>query len=507
MSSKTAPSRPPRGWGRLRPWAGSIVRPWAGSIVVRLTAWYAGSALVLILAATGFLYWVLAASFDAEDRRALANTVADLRLVLRASGELRLPDAATPTPAHPFRSPQQTWVRVVDAGGRTLVETPGMGEVLPAAAFPAAAPPQAADGVRGEVSTASGMMFDTLSAQVAADAGDPDGRVLQVAMDRADEELLLAHYRERLWLVLAAAVVFCSGIGYAIARRGIRPIGRVTATARRVRSSTLHERIDLTDLPTELRALAGTFNEMLDRLEESFVQVSQFSADVAHELRTPLNNLRGEIEVALGRARSVEDYRETLGSALEECLRLSRVIQSLLFLARAETATGSPHHDEIEVEQEIAAVLDFYEAAAAEAGVDLRADGGSGIVARFDRTLFQQAVGNLVANAIAHTPPGGSVTVRPRCDGEVLRVEVADTGRGVAAEHLPHVFDRFYRADPARSGASGNVGLGLAMVRSIAALHGGSVAMESRLGHGTRVVLEAPINGDTARMGSARQPA
>jgi len=474
---------------------------------VRLTAWYAGSALVLILAATGFLYWVLAASFDAEDRRALANTVADLRLVLRASGELRLPDAATPTPAHPFRSPQQTWVRVVDAGGRTLVETPGMGEVLPAAAFPAAAPPQAADGVRGEVSTASGMMFDTLSAQVAADAGDPDGRVLQVAMDRADEELLLAHYRERLWLVLAAAVVFCSGIGYAIARRGIRPIGRVTATARRVRSSTLHERIDLTDLPTELRALAGTFNEMLDRLEESFVQVSQFSADVAHELRTPLNNLRGEIEVALGRARSVEDYRETLGSALEECLRLSRVIQSLLFLARAETATGSPHHDEIEVEQEIAAVLDFYEAAAAEAGVDLRADGGSGIVARFDRTLFQQAVGNLVANAIAHTPPGGSVTVRPRCDGEVLRVEVADTGRGVAAEHLPHVFDRFYRADPARSGASGNVGLGLAMVRSIAALHGGSVAMESRLGHGTRVVLEAPINGDTARMGSARQPA
>ena len=259
MSSKTAPSRPPCGWGRLQ--------PWTGSIVVRLTAWYAGSALVLILAATGFLYGVLVASFDAEDRRALANAVADLRLVLRASGELRLPDAATPTPAHPFRSPQQTWVRVVDAGGRTLVETPGMGEVLPASSFPDAALIHAADGVRGEVGTASGMLFDTLSARVSADAEDLDGRVLQVAMDRADEELLLAHYRERLWLVLAAAVVFCSGIGYLIARRGIQPIGRVTATARRVRSSTLHKRIDLTDLPTELRALAGTFNEMLDRLE------------------------------------------------------------------------------------------------------------------------------------------------------------------------------------------------------------------------------------------------
>ena len=371
------------------------------------------------------------------------------------------------------------------------------------ASFPAETLTQAGDGVRREVGTASGMLFDTLSARVLTDAGNPDGRVLQVAMDRADEELLLAHYRARLWLVLAAAVVFCSGVGYAIARRGIQPIGRVTATARRVRSSTLHERIDLTDLPTELRALAGTFNEMLDRLEESFAQVSQFSADVAHELRTPVNNMRGEIEVALGRARSVEDYRETLGSALEECLRLSRVIQSLLFLARAETAAGSPHHDRIAVRQEIEAVLDFYEAAAAEAGVELRADDSNGIIACFDRTLFQQAIGNLVANAIAHTPPGGSVTVRSWRTGEVLRVEVADTGRGIADEHLPHVFNRFYRADPARSGASGNVGLGLAMVRSIAVLHGGSVVMESRPGHGTRVILEAPVNGDAAPVRAA----
>ena len=498
MSLKTTPSRPPRlGWGRLQ--------PWTGSIVVRLTAWYTGSALVLILAATGFLYWVLAASFDAEDRRALANTVADLRLVLHASGELRLQDATMPTPVYPFRSPQQTWVRVVNAEGRTLVETLGMSEVLAASSFPTVALTQEAGSKQGEVVTASGMMFDTLSARVAIDATDLDGRVLQVAIDRADEELLLAHYRERLWLVLATAVVFCSGIGYLIARRGIQPIERVTAMARRVRSSTLHERIDLTDLPTELRALAGTFNEMLDRLEESFAQVSQFSADVAHELRTPVNNLRGEIEVALGRARSVDDYRETLGSALEECQRLSQVIHSLLFLARAETATGSPHHDEIEVGREIAAVLDFYEAAAAEAGVDLRAGDGTGIVVCFDRTLFQQAIGNLVANAIAHTPVGGSVTVLPRRDGDILRVEVADTGRGIAAEHLPYVFDRFYRADPARSGASGNVGLGLAMVRSIAALHGGSVTMESRLGHGTRVVMETPVNGDTAQM-DTRQP-
>jgi len=475
------------------------LRPWTGSIVARMTAWYAGSALVLILAATGFLYWVLATSFDAEDRRTLANTVTDLRLLLRASGELRLPEAATPVPSHSLRQPQEIWVRIVDAEGRTLLESPGMAGELPVAVFPPPAQVEAGQDVNGEVATASGRLFQVLSARALADPGHPDGRVLQVAMDRAAEELLLVHYRERLWLVLVVSVVLCSAMGYVIARRGMRPIERVTATARRVRSATLHERIDTTDLPAELRALAATFNEMLDRLEESFEQISQFSADVAHELRTPISNLRGELEVALGKHRPADEYRDILGSALEECVRISRVIQSLLFLARAETTAADTHHDTIQVRQEIEAVLDFYEAAAADAGVTLHVEGKADFAASFDRTLFQQAVGNLVANAIAHTPPGGQVTIRSGSDGALLRIEVADTGRGIAPEHLPHVFDRFYRADRARSGAAGNLGLGLAMVRSIATLHGGRVAISSQVGQGTRVTLETPLTETAAQ--------
>jgi len=481
------------------------LRPWTGSIVVRMTAWYAGSALVLILAATGFLYWVLATSFDAEDRRTLANTVTDLRLLLRASGELRLPEAATPAPSHSLRQPQEIWVRIVDAEGRTLLESPGMEGELPVAVFPPATQVEAGHDINGEVATASGQLFQLLSARALADPGHPDGRVLQVAMDRAAEELLLVHYRERLWLVVVVSVVLCSAVGYAIARRGIRPIERVTTTARRVRSSTLHERIDTTDLPTELRALAATFNEMLDRLGESFEQISQFSADVAHELRTPISNLRGELEVALGKDRPADEYRDVLGSALEECVRISRVIQSLLFLARAETATGDSHHDTIQVRQEIGAVLDFYEAAAAEAGVALHVEGKADIAASFDRTLFQQAVGNLVANAIAHTPPGGQVAIRSGSDGALLRIEVADTGCGIPPEHLPHVFDRFYRADRARSGSGGNLGLGLAMVRSIAILHGGRVAISSQVGQGTRVTLETPLTGTAAQARGTHQ--
>ncbi len=481
------------------------LRSWTGSIVARMTAWYAGSALVLILAATGFLYWVLATSFDAEDRRTLANTVTDLRLLLRASGELRLPEAATPVPSHSLRQPQEIWVRIVDAEGRTLLESPGMDGELPVAVFPPPAQVEAGQDVNGEVATASGRLFQVLSARALTDPERPDGRVLQVAMDRAAEELLLVHYRERLWLVLVVSVVLCSAMGYVIAQRGMRPIERVTATARRVRSSTLHERIDTTDLPAELRALAATFNEMLDRLEESFEQISQFSADVAHELRTPISNLRGELEVALGKHRPADEYRDILGSALEECVRISRVIQSLLFLARAETGAADAHHDTIQVRQEIEAVLEFYEAAAADAGVTLHVEGKADFAACFDRTLFQQAVGNLVANAIAHTPPGGRVTIRPGSDGALLRIEVADTGRGIAPEHLPHVFDRFYRADRARSGSGGNLGLGLAMVRSIATLHGGRVTISSQVGQGTRVMLEAPLTGTAAQPKGAHQ--
>src|SRR5262249_9572489 len=176
-----------------------------------------------------------------------------------------------------------------------------------------------------------------LSARAAVGGRAENDRVIQVALDRTYEEDLLAGYRRNLWIVLGAALLVCALAGYRIAQRGLRPVAQITEMARRIRSSTLDERIEASGLPAELSALAGTFNEMLDRLEESFNRLARFSADIAHELRTPVNNLRGEAEVALGRSRSAAEYREVLGSCLEECARLARIIDSLLFLARAES--------------------------------------------------------------------------------------------------------------------------------------------------------------------------
>jgi two-component system heavy metal sensor histidine kinase CusS len=326
---------------------------------------------------------------------------------------------------------------------------------------------------------------------------DGDPSVVQVGTDRSHEFELLASYRRYLFSVLAAALVLCSVIGHQIARRGILPIRDITDTARRIRAANLTERLTAEGLPNELLALAETFNQMLERLEQSFTRISRFSADIAHELRTPLNNLLGEIEVALSRPRSADDYREALVSSVEECRRLARLIDNLLFLARAEAPKAVITRERLDLGAELTTVCNFYDAAANEAGVRLTVAAQGQAVAEVNRLLFQRAVNNLVSNALAHTPPGGSVTLAATGGETVGVVEVIDTGCGIAAAHLPHVFDRFYRADQARrSGEGAHVGLGLSLVKSIVELHGGTVDISSELGRGTKVTLRFPRHVD-----------
>lgn len=465
------------------------------SIALRMAIWYALSAFTLIFLATGFLYWVLATNLEREDIRVLDDNLNNVRLLLRSSPPSVLPDRRDRALAwHPEQQPQ-VYVRVLDDGGRTLLETPGMSSELPAPTAAELTDLGSREEVSREVVSGSGKLFRTLAARIASDTQGMPVRFVQVAMDRHNEENLLARYREQFWLALSVSVVLCSIAGYVIARAGMRPIESIGRTAERIRSTTLHERIGILGLPAELSGLAETFNTMLDRLQDSFARISQFSDDVAHELRTPINNLRGEIEVALTKARSSEDYRELLGSCLEECARISRVIQSLLFLARAENTPDLLQRESIDVGKELMAVQEFYEATAAEAGVDLNISVTADLWAPLDRTLFQQAVGNLVSNAIAHTPKDGTVQITACGDESWLQVVVRDTGCGIAPEHLPHVLDRFYRVDPARSSSRNNVGLGLAVVKSIVERHSGTIEIESEIGRGTQAKVSFPRQG------------
>jgi len=318
---------------------------------------------------------------------------------------------------------------------------------------------------------------------------------VQIAVDVSQEEALLARYRQRFWVILLGTLAIFPLVGYQIARRGIRPLREVAMTARHITSTNLHERIQSDGYPSELASLAVTFNQMLDGLEESFDRISKFSADIAHDLRTPVNNIRGEAEVALARARTVSEYREVLSSCLEESVRLSDLIGDLLFLARAESPLAHLHRERINVGELLSGICEYYEAPAAERGVSLSTVvPDEPVIAQLDRTLVQRAVGNLISNALAHTPRGKSVILGTCVEPAAVRIEVSDTGLGIPPEALPRVFDRFFRVDESRSQASGGTGLGLAIVQSIALLHGGNVEIASKVGQGTHVTLRVPVS-------------
>jgi two-component system heavy metal sensor histidine kinase CusS len=338
-----------------------------------------------------------------------------------------------------------------------------------------------------------GQPFRVASAAAAVGSPPTHTYTIQIAIDISQKEEFLARYLEWFWGILLGTFVIFPLVGYRIARQGIRPVEEMAATAGHISSTNLRERIVAAGYPFELASLAGTFNRMLDRLEESFERISRFSADIAHDLRTPVNNIRGEAEVALARARTIDEYRDVLESCLEEGVRLSDLIGDLLFLARAESPLTHLRRERVDVAELLGGVSEYYEASAADRGISLTtAVNAEPVIAELDRTLVQRAVGNLISNAVAHTPPGGSVVLATNAEAATIRIEVSDTGAGIPAEALPRVFDRFFRVDQSRSQASGGTGLGLAIVQSIMLLHGGKVDITSQLGQGTQVTLQLP---------------
>lgn len=462
-----------------------------GTLAFRLTAWYVLAGLALVVLTTTSLYFLLVTELEKSTDLFLADKVHVLRTMLRERPddwdglreEIELESAA--------RRYQQFYIRLLDERSVPLLTTPGMEGQLDLAQLTSRTQghPERARRMRGK----NGRLFLAMSAVAAVGSSDQTD-TMQIAIDVSQQEALLARYRHRFWVILLGTLAIYPLVGYQIARRGIRPVREVATTARHISSTNLHERIQPEGYPAELAYLAATFNKMLDGLGESFERISQFSADIAHDLRTPVNNIRGEAEVALARARTVDEYREVLGSCLEEAVRLSDLIGDLLFLARAESPLAQLRRENINVSELLSGIREYYEAPAADRGVSLSTVvPNEPVIAQVDRTLLQRAVGNLVSNALAHTPAGKSVVLGASVEAAAVRIEVTDTGVGIPAEALPRVFDRFFRVDESRSQASGGTGLGLAIVQSIMLLHGGNVEIASKVGEGTQVSLRVPV--------------
>ncbi|HEV2096720.1 MAG TPA: heavy metal sensor histidine kinase [Chthoniobacterales bacterium] len=445
------------------------------SISSQLVFLFALSAALLLASGLGVFYFLVVRHAMEEDDEVLTDKLFALRTDVERDARVDALNQEFATLSTHERA--MFWMRVINPAGQTVAETPGMDAILPASLFLGS---RSARGFRKD-----GRLF-ALRESEASDR--TQNYTIQMAQDRTAD----ARFRKQFG-VLVASVVGLGGVASAliavkVTKRGLRPLERMAASLRRISPARLDERVASVAWPAELQPLALAFDEMLDRLQDSFTRLAQFSADLAHELRTPLANLRGEAEVALSRPRSHEEYREVIESSVGECERLSGIIDKLLFLARAEAADRQIQPTWFDGRAALGKIARYFQTLADERRIAIACEGTGEIFA--DATLFGQAVSNLVQNALRFTGDGGTITISLNIGVTQAEVSVRDNGCGISTEHLPRIFDRFYRADPAR-GAEGT-GLGLALVKSIADLHGGSVYADSQVDEGTIVTLVFP---------------
>ncbi len=314
---------------------------------------------------------------------------------------------------------------------------------------------------------------------------------LQVGREIPEIQEALTRLLQLLLLSGPVVVAISSVGGYWLAGKSLAPIEKIRQKAASIQATDLHTRLDQTS-KDEVGQLARTFNEMLDRLEDSFLRQRRFTSDASHELRTPLSIIRGEVDVALERPRKPEAYVETLQSIGTEAQRMSRLVSELLLLARADLNELRFVYEKVDTADLLRLLVGHLQNQAQAAGVSLSMDLPASLIITADRDHLIRLFINLLENAFIHAP-GSQVSIQARSAGKQAEFILADTGPGISQEHLPHIFDRFYRVDPVRGSASHGTGLGLAIVREIILAHGGTVCMLSELGKGTSIKILLPV--------------
>ena len=302
----------------------------------------------------------------------------------------------------------------------------------------------------------------------------------------------LAVIRRVLYLGLPLLIVVAGLGGFWLATRSLRPLRVMAAQARGITGRNLNKRLEIGPSSEELAALAQTFNELLSRLDTSFETMRRFIADASHELRTPIAVIRGEADVALGRDRTPAEYRESLAIVHDEAKRLTRLVDDLLNLTRADAGHVRLQVREFYLNDLVVECCRSMQVLAGAKRISLECRGGEDTAYRGDEELLRRMVLNLLDNAIRYTPPGGRVAAALERDGTAVRILVSDTGIGIAPDAAPHVFDRFYRGDCARSRQDGGFGLGLSIVKWVAESHRGRVELDSSPGVGSTFSVLLP---------------
>ncbi|MGE3435341.1 MAG: sensor histidine kinase [Blastocatellales bacterium] len=297
----------------------------------------------------------------------------------------------------------------------------------------------------------------------------------------------------KIFLLSLPAMLLMAGLaGYLLARKSLAPIAGMTTQAERIGAKNLHERLPVKNKNDEIGRLARVFNELLARLESSFDGMRQFTADASHELRTPLAIIRGEADVALSQEREPGEYRETLAIIQDEAQRLSGIVEDMLALARADAGQRRLKLEEFYFNDLIEECVRSARALALNKNISLNFEPSGDIPFRGDEGLLRRMILNLLDNAIKYTPNGGTVSIKFWRDNDQVKLRVADNGIGISADAAARVFERFYRADKARSRSDGGSGLGLPIVKWIAEAHHGSISLESEPERGSSFTVTLP---------------
>jgi heavy metal sensor kinase len=449
------------------------------SIKFRLTVWYLVAIAVLLVVFGTVAYYLLSKNLYRNLDQSLQARVIELQRTIKVEGD-RIS----------FDQKVEELVLIYDANGTLRqrlgpnVEFSNIGETVQQALF----------GISSFVSaeTNQGPYVRLYAAPFNVDSST---RVALVVGRLPNDILSMLAIFRMVMLNSSVLLILLAGVGgWFLAGRTLKPVERIAEIARGIGESDLSRRIDV-ETDDELGRLASTLNGMIARLEEAFVKQRRFVADASHELRTPLAVIQAESSLVLEKPRDPGEYRRSLELVSQEVAYMSEIVGKLLVLARSDAGFEPVNFQEVDVAGLLTELSQDLEALAQEKGLRLTFGPMDGLTVRGDRVRLRQLFMNILDNALRYTPGGGAIT------GSVIRkddqavVSIGDTGIGIAEEHLPFIFDRFYRVDKVRTDGEGGTGLGLAIATSIAKMHGGSIEVESRFGEGTTFRVLLPLAG------------
>jgi len=470
----------------------------------KLALLYATTTFSVLLIASGLLYWSILDHLQKEHQSLLAAKIIELRQHFKDSSlldkdlhdlidaEHHHSEASHSSAIHPGIT-HHIFLRIFDEQGNLLIESNSRQAIPKSLKYPVVAEQdtELIAIIKTNISHDQQFLLGTAWAATESD-NSPRRLLIQGLLQLAPDETLVTDYQHTLTAVLIFGVLASAFTGFWVTRRGLRPLRQITETIQQINVHQLNEQVNSGQWPKEIALLANAFDQMLARLDQSFSRLSQFSADLAHELRTPVNNLMGSTEVALSRDRSPEEYRDILESSMEEYARIARMIDELLFLARAEDPKTEINATVFTVEHEFEVIKEFYDMLAFEQQIDITFNSNQ-VELYADRNLLRRVLSNLISNAMRYTKAHGSISLSASyTPNQSIKIIVADTGSGIVEELLPHIFDRFFRADKSRHYDNQGSGLGLAIVKSIMELHGGQISIYSPDQQGTQVELLFP---------------